>query len=181
MSSSVKFATSNLVFITVLSARRRCPRLVLWFYVRRHLLSASITRQGNGNSVHRGWIAREEWKRDEIACGTNLFDKLMESNWRLFHRPFRRVSLLLACSIWRACAACNFPETPRYIFDPGCERVHVHRMHLFDYAVLSKIGTDRRWKIFSHRWKPLGWSFPRHSASGWNWTWISRSYFFLTR
>lgn len=34
--------------------------------------------------VDRGggvWIAREERERDEIACGTNLFDKLMEPNW----------------------------------------------------------------------------------------------------
>lgn len=40
-------------------------------------------------------------------------------------------------------------------------------------------GMDRRWKIFSHRWKPLGWSFPLHRSPGGIDRGFSRSYFFF--
>lgn len=154
----VKFATSNFVFITVLSASRRCPRLVLWFYVRRHLLPASITRRGNGNSSAGGWIAREESGREMKLP----VERIYSTNWWNRTDGYSTVHFAVLASFWRVASDERVP----LVISPKPLDIHLIpdvNACMYIGCICSPTLCFRRWivdeKFSLHRWKPLGSGF----------------------
>lgn len=120
------------------------------------------TARGSGRGMDCSGGERERWN-----CLWNEFIRQIDGTEL---DGYSTVHFAVLASFWRAasdelCAACNFPETPRYIYiwsrmwTRACTSDAFVRLRFRTF----EDSTDRGWKIFSRRWKPLGWSFPRHS------------------